>query len=241
MSDSATPETAAHQAPPTLGFFRQEYWSRLPLPSPMRESEVAQLCPTLRDPMDCSPPSSSIHGILQARVLEWGAIAFSAARAIGPILINLMRNNITLVSWYDTSILSQPGAWAWLCFLLGSHQAAVNVLARANSRLEAPLGEGSTPLLAWLLAAFSSLQLWYRELENFCWFLEGGCPQLLVLERGSPFTVPCHVRHGLKHFFFFFTRIINLGSKKGAKGKNEKYQGVPEVADPRKTSASVQL
>ena len=41
------------------------------------ESEVAQLCPTLRDPMDCSLPGSSIHGILQARVLEWGAIAFS--------------------------------------------------------------------------------------------------------------------------------------------------------------------
>ena len=41
------------------------------------ESEVAQLCPTLCDPMDCSPPSSSIHGIFQARVLEWGAIAFS--------------------------------------------------------------------------------------------------------------------------------------------------------------------
>ena len=41
------------------------------------ESEVAQLCPTLRDPMDCSPPASSVHGILQARVLEWGAIAFS--------------------------------------------------------------------------------------------------------------------------------------------------------------------
>ena len=41
------------------------------------ESEVAQLCPTLSDPMDCSPPGSSIHGIFQARVLEWGAIAFS--------------------------------------------------------------------------------------------------------------------------------------------------------------------
>ena len=41
------------------------------------ESEVAQLCPTLRDPMDCSPPGSSIHGIFQAKVLEWGAIAFS--------------------------------------------------------------------------------------------------------------------------------------------------------------------
>ena len=41
------------------------------------ESEVAQSCLTLRDPMDCSPPGSSVHGIFQARVLEWGAIAFS--------------------------------------------------------------------------------------------------------------------------------------------------------------------
>ena len=41
------------------------------------ESEVAQSCPTLCDPMDCSPPGSSVHGIFQARVLEWGAIAFS--------------------------------------------------------------------------------------------------------------------------------------------------------------------
>ena len=41
------------------------------------ESEVAQSCPTLRDPMDRSLPGSSVHGIFQARVLEWGAIAFS--------------------------------------------------------------------------------------------------------------------------------------------------------------------
>ena len=41
------------------------------------ESEVAQLCPTLSDPMDRSPPGSSAHGIFQARVLEWGAIALS--------------------------------------------------------------------------------------------------------------------------------------------------------------------
>ena len=41
------------------------------------ESEVAQSCPTLRDPMDCSPPGSSAHGIFQARVLEWGAISSS--------------------------------------------------------------------------------------------------------------------------------------------------------------------
>ena len=41
------------------------------------ESEVAQSSPTLRDPMDCSLPGSSVHGIFQARVLEWGAITFS--------------------------------------------------------------------------------------------------------------------------------------------------------------------
>ena len=41
------------------------------------ESEVAQLCPTLCDPMDCSLPGSSIHGNFQARGLEWGAIAFA--------------------------------------------------------------------------------------------------------------------------------------------------------------------
>ena len=41
------------------------------------ESEVSQSCPTLSNPMDCSLPGSSIHGIFQARVLEWGAIAFS--------------------------------------------------------------------------------------------------------------------------------------------------------------------
>ena len=42
-----------------------------------KESEVAQLCPTLCDPMDCSLPGSSIHGILQARILEWVAVSFS--------------------------------------------------------------------------------------------------------------------------------------------------------------------
>ena len=77
----ATPETAAHQAP-------------CPWDSPGRktgvgchfllqcrkvksESEIAQSCPTPSDLMDCSLPGSSIHGIFQARVLEWGAIAFS--------------------------------------------------------------------------------------------------------------------------------------------------------------------
>ena len=63
----------------SLGFSRKEHWSGLPFPSPMHESdsEVAQSCLTLSDPMDCSLPGSSIHGIFQARVLKWGAIAFS--------------------------------------------------------------------------------------------------------------------------------------------------------------------
>ena len=74
-----TPWTAAYQASPSMGFSRQEHWSGLPFPSPMHESEseVAQSCLTLCDPMDCSLPGSSIHGIFQATVLEWGAIAFS--------------------------------------------------------------------------------------------------------------------------------------------------------------------
>ena len=79
----ATPKTAAHQAPPSLGFSRQEHWSGLPLPSPMQESEseVAQSCLTLSDLVDCSLPGSSVHGIFQARVLEWVAIAFSIVEA----------------------------------------------------------------------------------------------------------------------------------------------------------------
>ena len=51
------------------------------------ESEVAQSCPTLSDPMDCSPPGSSVHGIFQARVLEWGAIALSHTKMISMVIM----------------------------------------------------------------------------------------------------------------------------------------------------------
>jgi len=77
----ATPDTAAHQVPPSLGFSRQEHWSGLPFPSPMHESEKWEwshsVLSDLRDPMDCSLPGSSVHGIFQARVLEGVAIDFS--------------------------------------------------------------------------------------------------------------------------------------------------------------------
>ena len=78
----ATPETAAHQASLSLGFSRQEHWSGLPFPSPMHESEKWKWsCSVMSDSsdlMDCSPPGSSVHRIFQAKVLEWGAIAFSS-------------------------------------------------------------------------------------------------------------------------------------------------------------------
>ena len=88
-----TPETAAHQAPrPWDSPGKNTGVGCHFLPQCMKvksESEVAQSCPTLSDPMDCSLPGSSIHGIFQARVLEWGAIAFS----YGSISICKLGNN----------------------------------------------------------------------------------------------------------------------------------------------------
>ena len=60
------------------------------------ESEVAQSCPTLSDPMDCSPPGPSVHGIFQAKVLESGAIAFSD-------LFNLKANKSMNVDYFSSS------------------------------------------------------------------------------------------------------------------------------------------
>ena len=77
---SATPEMAAHQAPhPWHSPGKNTGVGCHFLPQCMEvksESEVAQSCTTLSDPMDCSLSGSSIHGICQARVLEWGALAF---------------------------------------------------------------------------------------------------------------------------------------------------------------------
>ena len=102
MSDSfVTPWTLAHQASPSMGFPRKEYWSGLPflppgdLPNPYllhwqadclplhhlgNPVIAAQSCLTLCDTMDCSPPGSSVHGILQARLLELVAISFSRGK-----------------------------------------------------------------------------------------------------------------------------------------------------------------
>ena len=60
------------------------------------ESEVAPSCPTLSNPMDCSLPGSSIHGIFQARVLEWGAIAFSGCTFYG-----FRKCTVTYIHYYS--------------------------------------------------------------------------------------------------------------------------------------------
>ena len=70
------------------------------------EREVAQLCLTLSDPMDYSLPGSSIHGIFQARVLEWGAIAFSVLTARDNKLFLLLIIGFA-VYWCDTKRRTQ--------------------------------------------------------------------------------------------------------------------------------------
>ena len=72
------------------------------------ESEVAQSCPTLSDPMDCSLPSSSVHGIFQARVLEWGAIAYimrNAGLDEAPAGIKIAGRNINNLRYTDDTTL----------------------------------------------------------------------------------------------------------------------------------------
>ena len=66
------------------------------------ESEVAQSCPNLGDPMDCSLPGPSIHGIFQARVLEWGAIAFSV---ITVTIVHKLNEHIESISYNHLLLL----------------------------------------------------------------------------------------------------------------------------------------
>ena len=73
------------------------------------ESGVAQSCPTGSDPMDCSPPGSSVHGIFQARVLEWAAIAFSP-HALGVRISRYHCFSLASVSGWETEVLLQATA-----------------------------------------------------------------------------------------------------------------------------------
>ena len=70
------------------------------------ESEVTQLCPTLSDLMDCSPPGSSVHGIFQARVLEWLAIAFSMTNLDSILKMSTLTK---LIHRFNTIVNKMPG------------------------------------------------------------------------------------------------------------------------------------
>ena len=95
------------------------------------QSEVAPSCPTLRDPMDCSLPGSSVHGIFQARILEWGAIAFSQWTAVS-------QNSLPFtISWSVLKLVSiesvMPSNYLIFChlpFLLHSTFLSVRVFSR---------------------------------------------------------------------------------------------------------------
>ena len=87
------------------------------------ESEVAQSCPTPSDPMDCSPPGSPIHGIFQARVLEWGATAFSSPchknsqYLIINLLLFLSSERYVFISLTEAGL--SCGIWDLLCIMQG--------------------------------------------------------------------------------------------------------------------------
>ena len=86
----------------------------MPFPSPMREvkseSEVAQLCLTPSDTMDCSLPGSSVHGIFQAKVLKQGAIAFSVNMLSRLVISFLPRSKHLLISWLQSpsAVILEP-------------------------------------------------------------------------------------------------------------------------------------
>ena len=113
------------------------------------ESEVAQSCPTLSNPMDCSPPGSSIHGIFQARVLEWGGIAFSAMPLDSPLKI--LAHWLSVGNWpSDMSPLLPPGASLW-------NKAKFPFLQPSSSSIGFPLVSSQAPALPYCQSPFLSL------------------------------------------------------------------------------------
>ena len=84
-------------------------------------SEVVQSGPTLSDPMDYSPPGSSIHGIFQARVLEWGAIAFSRQESLLTLQCHVVPGSrgcpLAYLEWLTPPVFLDPEGWTASCYL----------------------------------------------------------------------------------------------------------------------------
>ena len=90
------------------GFFNKTYSQRLVKPVSQLVSSVTQSSPTLRNPMDCSLPGSSVHGIFQARVLEWGDIAFS--NSLAKVLQKYNKKLFTIYNWVTRKSEIIPGS-----------------------------------------------------------------------------------------------------------------------------------
>ena len=152
----ATLWTAAYQAPPSMGFSRQEYWSGMPSPSPVTPSAAAaakslQSCPTLCDPLDSSPPGLSIPGILQARTLEWVAISFSNAWKWKVKVKSLSRVRLYRPHGPQPTRLLRPGDFpgrstgvGCRCLLRSRHLATHK--KHANNFPGCPLGGSTIPV-----------------------------------------------------------------------------------------------
>ena len=141
----ATPWTAAYQAPPSMGFSRQHYWSGyhclLQLWVPAAAAKSLPSCPTLCDPIDASPPGSPIPRILQARTLEWVAISlksnfsFDFMPSLWSVVLcyNVLAVHYCLmkIKWLKTKILIFSNNFlkfsnSFQSFFLTNHQCIMN-------------------------------------------------------------------------------------------------------------------
>ena len=131
MSDSCDPMGIAHQTPLSMGFPGQEYWSGLPFPSPMQESEKWKWSRSVvSDPQwPHGLPGSSVHGIFQARVLEWVTIAFSDGFCAKDPLFLVAH----LSSWFSLSspFLYQIHSALYIC--AGAILKAVHLMKKKSS------------------------------------------------------------------------------------------------------------
>ena len=138
---------AAHQAPPSLGFSRQEHWSGLPFPSPMYESEKwkrsRSVVSNSSRPHGLQPTRLLHPGIFQARILEWVAIAFSNRISAVPLKLPVIfyrtrtknftlcmktQNTLNSESNLEKEVLSWKNQIPWLQTMLLSYNNQTSML-----------------------------------------------------------------------------------------------------------------
>jgi len=157
------------------------------------ENEVTQSCPTLSDPMDCSPPGSSVHGIFQARVLEWGAIAFSSENTGNSNFISFSKSTFSKFSTRKMPYLCSKKRFLKILFCLKQQKSfplPPNEILDENS-ICGTNKRGEVGVLTWL--AFSSPHLAMAGLGEFCWetiVCKHHFKDIHEVFLGNPYTAP---------------------------------------------------